>query len=262
MAEVAWRGCQILVTRPAHQAGGLVAAIEGRGGEALAFPTIEIRPPADTAVWERVANRLNEFDWLVFASTNAVDGFDRHLTSRRLDWPSEPAYAAIGIKTAAALEERLGRMPLTPPDYRSESFLEMPEMAPEVMAGKRVLLVRGETGRELLPTTLEQRGAEVERLPVYARRRPDADPGPVTRALAAGSLSAAVFSSPETFTNLLAMLDPEARARLREVPLVAISPVTAAAITEQGFPEPVVAPEATEEGLLRALEGQLCPHTG
>lgn len=259
MAEGAWRGCRILVTRPAHQAGGLVAAIERQGGEALAFPTIEIRPPADTSVWERVADRLEGFDWLVFASTNAVDGFARHLAGRGLDWPAAPSYAAIGAKTAAALAERSGRTPLTPPDYRSESFLEMPEMAAAV-TGKRILLVRGETGRELLPTTLERRGAEVERLPVYARRLPDADPSPVARALAGGALTAAVFTSPETFTNLLAMLDPEARARLREVPLVAISPVTADAITEQGFPDPVVAPEATEEGLLRALEEQVRPH--
>jgi uroporphyrinogen-III synthase len=238
----------------------MVAAIEGRGGEVLAFPTIEIQPPADSAVWERVAPRLDEFDWLVFASTNAVDGFARHLADRGRDWPTAPSYAAIGVKTAAALTERLGRSPLTPPDYRSESFLEMAEMGPEAVAGKRILLVRGEAGRELLPATLEKRGAEVERLPVYARRRPEADPAPVARALAEGTLTAAVFSSPDTFTNLLAMLNPEARARLREVFLLAISPVTAAAITEQGFPDPVVAPEASEEGLLRALDEQVCRH--
>jgi len=260
MAEGAWRGCRILVTRPAHQAGGLVAAIERHGGEALAFPTIEIRPPADNSVWERVADRLEGFDWLLFASTNAVDGFARHLAARGLDWPAAPAYAAIGAKTAAVLTERSGRTPLIPPDYRSESFLEMPEMAGDAVAGKRILLVRGETGRELLPTTLEQRGAAVERLPVYARCRPDADPSPVVRALTGGTLTAAVFTSPETFTNLLAMLDPEARARLRGVPLLAISPVTADAITGEGFPDPVVAPEATEEGLLRALEEQVRPH--
>jgi uroporphyrinogen-III synthase len=238
----------------------MVAAIEQRGGEALAFPTIEIGPPADGRVWQRVAPGLEAFRWLIFASTNAVDGFERHLATEGRPWPRQPGYAAIGAKTAEALAARVGRSPLTPPDYRSESFLELPEMAPGALAGQRVLLVRGETGRELLPTTLEERGAVVERLPVYARRLPDASPDPVAAALAEGGLSAAVFTSPETFTNLLARLDPADRERLHGVLLVAISPVTARAITAEGFPAPVVAPEATEEGILRALDEHLRPN--
>jgi len=261
MAETGWRGCRILVTRPAHQAAGLLGAIERRGGEPIAFPTIEIGPPADGAPWQCIAPQLATFHWLVFASTNAVDGFAHHLQASGQDWPGEPAYAAIGAKTAEALARQSGHPPLTPPDYRSESFLELPQMQAAAVRGQRFLLVRGESGRELLPTTLEQRGAMVERLPVYARRRPQADPAPVSRALAAGDLAAAVFTSPDTFTNLLAMLDPQDRERLQAVPLVAISPVTAAAVTDAGFPPPLVAPEATEEGILRALDDHIgAPH--
>ncbi|MFP4561377.1 MAG: uroporphyrinogen-III synthase [Thiohalorhabdus sp.] len=258
MPEAPWSGCRILVTRPAHQARALVAAIEERGGEALAFPTLEVVPLPDRRPWERLAPDLETFRWLFFASANAVEGFARLLREDGRPWPQSPGHAAIGRKTAAALEEHVSAPVLTPADFRSESFLELPEMAPERVAGARVLVVRGEEGRELLPTTLEERGARVERLPVYARRRPDADPAPVAAELRRGRLTAAVLTSPETFTNLLEMLDPGARERLRAVPLVVISPVTARAVTDQGFPEPLVAPEASDEGLLRALEEHVC----
>ncbi|MFB6358597.1 MAG: uroporphyrinogen-III synthase, partial [Thiohalorhabdaceae bacterium] len=75
-----------------------------------------------------------EFDWLVFASVNAVTAFAERLAGHGLAWPHAPGYAAIGAKTAAALEERCGHDVLTPPDFRSESFLELPEMTAEKVA--------------------------------------------------------------------------------------------------------------------------------
>lgn len=256
-----WAGCRILVTRPAHQSAPLQRAIEARGGEALLFPTIVIGPPADEGPWQAVADRLEGFDWLVFASVNAVTAFAERLAARGLAWPEAPGYAAIGAKTATALEERCGRAVLTPPDFLSESFLELPEMSREQVAGRRILLVRGEGGRELLPQTLAERGARVTRLPVYARQPPQASPQPVHQALVEGGLDAVVLTSPDTFVNLLGVLDEAARTALAQVVLVAISPVTARAVTERGFAPPVVAPEASDEGLLQALDEHVCSST-
>lgn len=245
----------VLVTRPAHQARGLTEALRQRGGEPLLFPTLVIGPPEDAAVWDRVSARLESFHWLIFVSANAVDGFAERLREAGLPWPRQSGYAAIGRKTAAALGRRVDGPVLVPEEFRSEGLLARPEMAPEAIRGKRILLVRGEGGgRALLPETLEQRGALVDPVPVYARRPPDVDPAPVTRALAQGRLGAALFTSPATFRNLLSLLAPcEARA-LAGLPLVVISPVTASAVTESGFPEPHIAPEASDEGLVRALE--------
>lgn len=257
MADRPLAGCRVLVTRPAHQAGPLSEAIEARGGEAIRFPTIEIGPPTEGSGWEQVASELAGFDWLIFASANAVTGFEGHCRVAGRGWPTGPRYAAIGRKTAAVLHERAGVDARVPPDFRSESFLDLPEMAAEAVQGQRILLVSGEGGRRLLPETLTERGAAVTRLPVYARRLPDTDPTPVENDLAAGRLDAAVVTSPEGFTNLLAMLGTAAASALAAVPLVAISGVTAEAIRAHAFPDPTVAPEASDEGLLQALTG-LC----
>ncbi len=261
MADRQWTGCRILVTRPAHQAQALLGAIGQRGGEAFAFPTVEIGPPADRSVWERVATELETFDWLVFVSANAVSGLADHLRAAGRAWPYRPRYAAIGRKTAAAAEQRTCREVLTPPDFRSESFLALPEMQAQAVAGRRFLLVRGEGGRELLPRTLEERGAKVVRLGVYTRRPPAASPRAVEAELESGGLDAAVFTSPQTFTSLLALLSETGRDRLRAVPLVVISPVTGEAVTKAGFPPPIVAPEASDEGILQALDDHVC-HLG
>lgn len=260
-AGAGWAGCRILVTRPAHQSEGLIRGIRARGGEPVAFPTIVIGPPADDGPWRAVAGHLETFHWLLFVSANAVTGFADRLAAAGRAWPAAPGYAAIGAKTAAALEEHTGRAILTPPDFRSESFLALSEMAPEAVAGRRILLVRGEGGRELLPDTLTERGAEVTRLPVYARRPPESGAGPVREALIRGRLDAAVFTSPDTFANLVGLLDPEAREALARQPLVVISPVTAGAVTERGFPPPIIAREASDEGLLEALAEHVCPPT-
>lgn len=254
-----WR---ILVTRPAHQAQGLVAGIRRRGGEALVFPTIAIGSPGDLGPWQEVAGELEAFNWLVFVSANAVTGFAERLRGCGRSWPERPGYAAIGRKTAEALEAHGVREVTVPGDFRSEGLLALPQMASDRIAGQRVLLARGEGGRELLPTTLEERGAEVVRVPVYTRHRPQLDPAPVREALETAALDAAVFTSPATFTNLLHFLrDPDQKA-LSGVPLVAISPVTAEAVTQSGFPAPVVASEASEEGLFRTLEGMALPKGG
>ena len=258
MAEGGWNGCRILVTRPAHQAHPLLAGIDQRGGEAFSYPTIDVGPPADRSVWERLAPGLEDFDWLIFISANAVSGLAQHLRAAGRDWPGHPRYAAIGRKTAAVLERETGREVLTPPDFRSESFLGLPEMQASAVAGQRFLLVRGESGRELLPRSLEERGAEVERLPVYARRPVTGGCRAVEAELARGGLDAAVFTSPDTFPTLLGLLSEEGRDRLRRLPLVVISPVTAQTVTEAGFPDPFVAPEASDEGILEALDRHIC----
>jgi len=225
----------------------------------LAFPTIAIGPPGDLGPWQAVAGELGGFQWLVFVSANAVTGFAERLRAGGGTWPEGPAYAAIGRKTAAALMGHGIREVTVPEDFRSEGLLALPEMASDRIAGQRVLLARGEQGRELLPTSLEERGAEVIRVPVYARHRPQTDPAPVRGALESAALDAAVFTSPATFTNLLQFLREPDQKALAGVPMVAISSVTAEAVTQSGFPAPMVAPEASEEGLLRALEGMALP---
>jgi uroporphyrinogen-III synthase len=195
-------GLTILVTRPAGQAEGLCAGIRAAGGEAIAWPAIEIRALDETAPVERSLAAGPAPDWIIFISRNAV----RHGLARI---PDGPRVAAIGPATAAALEEAGLAPDLTAARPDSEGLLAAPELAN--VEGRRFVIVRGVGGRETLAATLRARGATVGYEEVY-RRAPAARPPTETQALlglwAGGGIDVYTATSVEILNNLHDMLGP------------------------------------------------------
>lgn len=228
-------GCGVAVTRPAHQADGLVALLSAAGATALRFPTVEIVPRAAPAPAGR-------FDWAVFVSSNAVThGGGAHALA--------PRRAALGPATAAALG---GAEAVAPDGSGSEGLLADARFAPR--AGERVLIVRGVGGRELLADALRARGVEVVLHEVYARRLPQADPAALLAAWREGALHAVTATSGETLRNLATLLGTEGRSLLAEVQLVVVNArmVETARMLGARTP-PLVADGAADAALVAAL---------
>jgi uroporphyrinogen-III synthase len=240
-----------VVTRPAGQAETLIGLLVGEGAEVLHFPTIEVRPLyADTAPALR---RLAAYDVVIFVSRNAVREAASQIAPDG-SWPSGPQLAAVGRATAAALSRSGRPADLVPErDYSSEGLLELPQL--QQVEGKRILIVRGEGGRELLAETLDARGAQVEYAEVYRRSRPDLDPEPLRRRLADRELDLIIVTSREGLENLFAMMDKPFDEAVRSVPLAVISQAVARAARDLGMTgDLMVAPEASDRGLLRAIQ--------
>ena len=205
-------GRGIVVTRPASQADELSTLVEAAGGRALRFPAIDIQD------LEWTAPPLEGFDLAVFASPTAVTRF----FARHPAWPPALRAAAVGPGTRRELERHGVAAVLAPPaGADSEALLALREM--QELAGKRVLLVKGEGGRELLAETLAARGAHLERLECYRRARPQGDRS-LAAALGRGEVDAVTVSSAEGLDNLLALLDDSARERLLRTPLFVTHP--------------------------------------
>ena len=131
--------------------------------------------------------------------------------------------AAIGPSTSAALEAAGIEVDIRQGDgFNSEQLLSHPDLQdPE---GRRILIVRGERGRELLGTTLGQRGAEVHYLAAYRRtpyRPSDEQVAALDAAWRRGQIDCVSVMSVETLQNLLAILPPASLEALRKTPLVA-----------------------------------------
>jgi uroporphyrinogen-III synthase len=197
-------GRTILVTRPAEQAESLAKLIRAAGGNPFIFPTIEIKPPADSARLGEILSRLEHFDLAIFVSPTAVARAWEPLANIR-NWPSTLSVAAIGQGSARALTDRGFPAVIAPQGQSdSEALLALPAL--QNVAGKRIVIFRGEGGRDLLAQTLAQRGAHVEYAECYRRAKPDADIAPLLQRQENQEIAAIVLTSRESLANLREML--------------------------------------------------------
>ena len=242
-------GARVLVTRPAHQAETLCRLISDAGGEPVRLPAIEIVPPAGPAALARILDRLDRFDLAIFVSPNAV----RALTLLNWRLPATLALAAVGDGTRRALAEAGYSGVLAPAEsFDSEGLLALPAL--QAVRGRRILILRGDGGRELLAEALRARGAEVSYAECYRRQRP-AIPDPTALArLVAGEIDIAVVTSSEGLANLLVLGGDAARTRLLATPLVVVSARQEQAARALGFHAAIeIAARADDAAILAAV---------
>jgi uroporphyrinogen III methyltransferase/synthase len=246
-------GRRIGITRPAAQAGPAIERVLRLGAEPVVLPTIEILPPTDWTPVDDAIRQLATFDWLVFTSVNGVDSFLSRLWTaggdgRRL---ARAKIAAIGPATGQALA-RFGLRPdLVPSEFRAESLAA--ELGPQI-GGKRVLWLRADRGREVLPEQLSRAGATVEQVVVYRNVDTAALPQTELERLERGELDWIGLGSPSIAGALLKLCSPAARAQLgRKTRLASISPVTTARARELGLEIAAEATSYTWDGIIDAV---------
>jgi uroporphyrinogen-III synthase len=249
-ASLPLRGRGIAVTRPAQQAFALSAAIKAAGGTPILFPALEITDAPDPAALLQLIERLDSFDLAIFVSPNAVVRAMQAVRPRG-EWPSRVRVAAIGAGTVRALLEN-GVAEVIAPDarYDSETLLALDDL--QAARGKRVVIFRGNGGRELLADTLRARGAHVEYAECYRRGKPDIDAAILLEPWARNALHAVTVTSSEGLRNLFEMVGASAGGCLRLTPLFVPHERIAAAARELEVRE-VHVTQPGDEGLMQAL---------
>lgn len=209
---------RILVTRPVGQCEALCEALIQAGFQAEAVPVIDIVPHPHREEARRRLAGVDEAALLIFVSRNAV----------RFAAPDLPdtdnldvRIAAVGPSTAEALREAGLRCDVTPEDgFTSEALLSHPVL--NDVAGKNVIIVRGEGGRALLGDTLTERGAQVTYAEVYQRDVPANAADRLNAALKSG-VDAMTATSVETLSNIDALAAADTRTLLHDVTIVTVS---------------------------------------
>jgi uroporphyrinogen III methyltransferase/synthase len=246
-------GKQVLITRPRAQAADMARLVEALGGTTCTLPLIEIRPLDDWSAVDQVIGRLGSYAWMVFTSANGVDAFLGRMRTlgRDLSALAPARLAAIGPGTASALRRHHLEPDLVPAEYRSEALVE--SLRPR-LAGKRVLLVRADRGREVLRDELARVG-EVEQVAAYIQ----ADvPTPDRESLAAlrdGRIDYVALTSSNIARAFAAVLDDPCRAQLASARtrIVTISPVTTSTARAFGVPVSAEATDYTVAGVMDAI---------
>lgn len=249
-------GLHVVVTRPAAQAEPFCAMLADAGSRVTRFPVIEIQGPNDPGRLGAVLDALDDFDIAVFVSANAVQRILPAALARG-SWPAGLHVAAIGARTALELARRGQPADIVPASrFDSEALLEEPAL--QELGGRRVVIFRGDGGREYLAQVLRDRGAEVTYAEAYRRALPDLDPEPLIAQLQAGTIDAVTVTSGEGLRNLLAMLGPAGQAALLGTPLVVGAGRVADLARELGFHGTVeTADDPTDAAMFRALVAML-----
>lgn len=250
----ALQGVRVLVTRPRDQAEKLAHLIEGEGGEAIRFPVIEIVEPKDTQALLSVIDRLDQFSLAIFISPNAVNRAMHLILARRGVWPRNVRIACVGRGSARELEHfGAGNVIVPAGRFDSEALLALPEL--QQMKGKRIVVFRGEGGRELLGDTLKARGADIEYAECYRRARPHVDVTPLLHRWTRGEIDIVSLTSVDGLHNLFDMLGPAGQPWLARTPVIVVSRRMAEVCRELGLKtEPLVAAQASDETILEAIK--------
>ena len=190
----------IAITRPIDQAKKLSALIEQAGGTPILFPLIAITPLKDYSQFEAVISNIETYDWAIFISSNAVQNGMPRIVKRGI--PPNLKFAAIGPVTSKELIGFGVKNVLSPKDrFDSESLLALPEM--HDVKNKKVMIVRGVGGRDVLAETLMSRGAQVTFAECYQRTNPQTNCDLLANLYAEKKLHAIVVTSSEAMRHLL-----------------------------------------------------------
>jgi uroporphyrinogen-III synthase len=247
MADRPLHGVGVLVTRPRTQATELVDAIEAQGGTAYCLPVIDIAPLDELDV-RAAAKALDKPDFVIFVSRNAVE--------YGIEYAASGKVAAIGPATAKAIEEA-GRIVdiRSTAGYDSEHLLA--ESPLQDVAGKRVRIIRGSAGRELLADELRSRGAKVDYLSVYERRLPaiTADTlADLESRWRQHQINVITIMSVQSLVNLTKLLPAWCCGQLESTPLVTpAGRVLKEALDRYPASRPILAPGPGADDMVRAI---------
>lgn len=259
----------VLVTRAQNQSDSLAEKLAELGARSITIPVIKISPPESWQEFDRSFKLAGEYDWLVFASVNAVRMCFSRFAETGIDISdlASVKVAAIGPATAEALEGNGLKVSYCPGQFVAESFIDEFPGYPE-LNGLRFLWPRTNVGRTYVIEKLQEAGAYVNSIEAYRTTEPDnaCELGKrVIDLVQSGQVQAITLASSQTVRNLVKLMAnalksndnadnrPANTISLDNVIIAVIGPETARTARELLGRVDAVAENYTIDGLVNAL---------
>ncbi|KGK40987.1 hypothetical protein LH51_18015 [Nitrincola sp. A-D6] len=251
------QGQRLLVTRALHQSQAQQTLIQSLGGEAVCLPLIQIEPVSESdSVYTDTKQRILDLDLyqkVIFVSPNAA-----RLGVELIEdfWPQLPVgidWIGIGRQTVKQLEQQGIRAWSSDQGYDSEALLSSDRF--QQVGGQRILILRGNAGRDLMRSTLTERGAKVDYGTVYYRRLPSYSEQTLKQKLLDEPLSALLITSGESLLNLQTLITTHSADRyqaLLNTLLIVPSERIAVIARELGYRRVRVAQGPDDDSMVRA----------
>jgi uroporphyrinogen III methyltransferase / synthase len=248
-------GKRVVITRAARQSVELVEKLEKLGAITILLPLVAFSAPEDYGPLDAALDRLEQFDWIIFTSENAVRavvkragvrGNLRNVAGRR------SRAAAVGPTTAVAAE-RAGFFV----DYQAQthSGAALANELGEKLRGQTIFLPRSDRANPDLPQLLRNYGAEVTEVIAYRTVTPVNLDEEKIAAIGNGEVEAILFFSPTAVEHFVGIVSKEKLRNLQNrSAITAVGPITANALRQAGVDIVVVAEDTTADAVIAALE--------
>jgi len=234
-------GLKLILTRARKASPAMALQLTALGAQVLEYPTIEIAPPHSFTQLDQAIAQLEQYDWLIFTSVNAVAAFAARLAASPGDLRHLKAkLCTIGPATRKAIEDMHLKVDVVPNEYVAESLVAA--LQHQDMQGKRVLIPRAAVARDTVPDALRSMGASVEIAEAYRTIVPASGPAPESDWI--------TFTSSSTVKNFIALNEP---ATIHKYKTASIGPITSETMRMHGVEPTVEASPHTTEGVIDAI---------
>lgn len=252
-------GKTILITRRREQSGEMIAEIEQRGGRPVVIPMISVSEPDSWEQCDKAFESITQYDAILFVSANAVAGCVERfeLRCQRPFANTNLEVFAVGERTKVQLEARGMRVSFVPEEFSARSLVE--HLKTQNLAGKRVLLPRGNLGNEELPRDLQTLGALVTTIEVYKTSPADTLTSEALRQRVVNEeFDVVTFASPSAVRNFACAVPVESFQSTTRVAV--IGPTTRNAVLESGYAVDIEAEESTSRALVESIDRYFHEH--
>ena len=245
-------GWRLLLTRPAEDSAALASLLAEQGIFSSSLPLLEMAPLALTDTMRAVIDGFDRYCAVIVVSKPAAKMGLALLEQR---WSPLPrlSWFSVGAATAQVLQAHGLDVSFPLEGDDSEALLQVRQLREAIaQPAARVLILRGEGGRELLAERLREQGASVDYLEVYRRDLPQYAEAALPERIQAERLNCLVVSSGQGFAHLHQMAG-DAWPALAQLPLFVPSPRVAEMARAAGARTVVDCRGASATALLTAL---------
>jgi uroporphyrinogen III methyltransferase / synthase len=243
-------GKRIVVTRTRKQASALSNKLRALGAQVIELPTIRIEPPTDLREFAELVQDAHIYDWIVFTSANGVEAFFE-IFFKLYDDAREiggARIAAIGPATAQRVKDFHFHVDLQPDEFVAEAVVKEFRKQGGI-ENLRILLVRAEKARDVLPKELSGLGAIVDEAFAYRTAPETRDITGARRQLAKEGADLITFTSSSTVENFLQLGLPWPKG----MQIASIGPITSKTARDHGLKIDTEARRHDIDGLVQAI---------
>jgi uroporphyrinogen-III synthase len=260
----------VVITRAEQKGAVLKMDLERRGARVISVPTIRFAPPVDPEPLERALDSIEDFNWLLFTSSMAVECFFK--VARRREIPSSTwnrfRFGVVGATTASRLasSDVHGQEMVVAGTAigLGNTLLGAPGSVP-LCSTDRCLFPHANIARTDLQDLLREEDIPFEAVVAYETiaEAPEKAGAFLQAVKRRDSIDAIAYASPSAFTNFLAMTHPLGDQYIHDqkTPLISIGPTTTRAMLDAGHKVAREAAPHSSIGILNAICDLLCSDT-